>query len=112
MGEGSGNDYVRFSRSAGQRIAKAVIAVENGSRDQEALTFLPALGVPAKTFRMGTYGTASWAVDTSKTVTFLSSTNTATVYNVFGALPTAASSRQVAFAKDGTAWYLLQARCP
>jgi hypothetical protein len=70
---------------------------------------------PQQNFRIGSYGTAAWAVDTTATVTLLNvgiTGYTVAVSNVFGSVATAASSRQVAIARDGTAWYLIQARCP
>jgi hypothetical protein len=66
-------------------------------------------------FRIATFGTAAWAIDTTATVTLLNvgvTGYTVAVSNVFGSVATAASSRQVAIARDGTAWYLIQARCP
>lgn len=114
MGESAGNEYVRFSRSAGTRIAKAVIAVERGSRDQDALSWNPALGVQTgKVFRMATMTSAAWAIDTTATVTFQGVTATAVAMNSFASLQTSSSSaRSVGIARDGTAWYLIAARCP
>ena len=66
-------------------------------------------------FRIGTFGTEAWAVDTTATVTLTNvgiTGYTVAVSNVFGSVATAASSRQVAIARDGTEWYLIQARCP
>ena len=66
-------------------------------------------------FRIGTFGTAAWGVETNNTVTLTNvgvTGYTVLVTNLFGSLATAASSRNVAVAKDGTAWYLIQARCP
>lgn len=114
MGESAGNEYVRFSRSAGTRIAKAVIAVERGSRDQSALAWNPALGVQTgKVFRMATMTSAAWAIDTTATVTIQGFTATAVVTNSFASLGTSSSSaRACGIAKDGATWYLIAARCP
>jgi hypothetical protein len=66
-------------------------------------------------FRIGTYGTAAWALNASATVTLTNVSptgSTVLVTNVFGALSTATASRNVGIAKDGTQWYLIQAQCP
>ena len=106
MGEGSGNDYVRFSRSAGQRIAKAVIAVEGGGRDQGPITFNPALGAPGgKVFRVATF-TGAWAKDSFKTVTLRGSTSTLSVENFLYSLPDD-GTKKAEVARDGTAWVLV-----
>lgn len=113
MAEDAGKRYVRFTRSAGERIGRAVISVEKASPKTAPLTFdHVAPSLQSKVFRMAMFGTAAWPVDSSAVVTFRGVTNTATVLNEFGSLSTAVSSRQVAIAKDGTTWYLLQARCP
>jgi hypothetical protein len=105
---------VRFTRGAGERIGRAVIGFERQTKAAAPLTFEHIVpGAPAsKVFRMASFGTAAWPVDSSAVVTFRGVTNTATVLNEFGSLSTAVSSRQVAIARDGTAWFLLQARCP
>jgi len=112
VAEDAGRRYVRFTRSAGERIGRAVIGFERQSDRAAPLTFEHIQPfVASKVFRMATFGTAAWSVDSSAMVTFLGSTNTATALNLFGSLETAATTRQVAIAKDGTTWYLLQARC-
>ena len=113
MAEDAGRRFVRFTRGAGERIGRAVVGFERQTKGASPLTFEHIVpGAPAsKVFRMATFGTAAWPVDSSAVVTFLGVTNTATALNVFGSLSTAASSRQVAIAKDGTTWFLLQARC-
>lgn len=70
---------------------------------------------PPNNFRVGTIGTAAWALDTNNTVTLTNvgvTGYTVLATNIFGAIGTAASTRPVAIAKDGTAWYVIQARCP
>ncbi len=70
---------------------------------------------PAATFRIGTCGTAAWTLDSSNTVTLTNvgiTGQTVLVTNVFGALGTSSSSRICGIAREGTAWYLIQARCP
>lgn len=66
-------------------------------------------------FRIGTFGTAAWALDTNGTVTLTNVGATGVTVlatNVFGALETSTSSRICGIAREGTAWYLIQARCP
>ena len=69
-----------------------------------------------KTFRICTF-TGSWSIDTQKTVTFrgiTSTPNTVTVENLFATISGSTSTSTAtpcAIAKDGTAWYLIAARC-
>ena len=107
---------VDFTRGAAERIAAVVRQVEGGNRDGAPLTFgrvdTPGGG---KVFRMCTF-TGTWAIDTPKTLTFRGVTatpNTVVAYNVFAVITTAgtATSTPCAIAKDGTAWYLIAARC-
>lgn len=67
----------------------------------------------SKVFRICTF-TGAWAIDTQKTVTFrgiTSEPNTVNAHNLFAALAAPASPSPCAIAKDGTAWYLIAARC-
>lgn len=69
----------------------------------------------APIFRIGTIGTASWSVGASAAVTLSNVAVTGTTLsaqNIFGAVGTATASRNVAIAREGTVWYLLQAACP
>ena len=64
--------------------------------------------------RIGTFGTAAWSINSSNTVTLTNvgvTGYTVLATNVFGEVSTSASSRYCAVAKDGTAWYLIQAQC-
>jgi hypothetical protein len=64
-------------------------------------------------FRICTF-TGAWSKNATKTVTFKFQTNapnTASATNLFANIATAASSRNCAIAKDGTAWYLIAAEC-
>ena len=107
---------ITFTRPAADRIANVVRIVEQGSRDEAPLTFGKVDTPPGgKVFRMCTF-TGTWAIDTSKTLTFRGVTatpNTVVAYNVFAVITTAgtATSTPCAIAKDGTAWYLIAARC-
>ena len=107
-------DPVNFTRSAAERIANAVRQVEMGDRDGGALQFArpEALGRrDTKTFRVCTY-TGAWAINTSNTVTFKNQTttpNTVSAINLFLPLPEN-GTRDCAVARDGTAWFLVQAQ--
>jgi hypothetical protein len=107
-------ERVTFTRPAAERIAKVVRAVEGGDRDCGPLTFGTQPGaVAGKLFRVCTF-TGSWSKNSTKTVTFkyqTSTPNTAAASNLFADLGTAASSRNCAIAREGTAWYLIAAEC-
>ena len=72
-------------------------------------TFDEPTGPPR--FRIGTFGTAAWSINSNNTVT-LSNVGitgyTVLATNVFGSLPASGSTQTCAIAKDGTAWYLIQ----
>ncbi len=106
---------VDFTRGAAERIAAVVRRVEQGDRDGAPLTFGKVDPPAGKVFRMCAF-TGAWAIDTPKTVTFRNVTttpNTVIAYNLFAAITTSgtASSTPCAIAKDGSAWYLIAARC-
>jgi len=107
---------VDFTRGAAERIAAVVRRVEQGDRDGAPLTFGKVDTPPGgKVFRMCTF-TGTWAIDTAKTLTFRNVTttpNTVVAQNLFATITTAgtATSTPCAIAKDGTAWYLIAARC-
>lgn len=107
--------YAFNERDAG-RIARVVRQVEAGNRDATAITFRGAGSSMPPSFRIATFGSAAWNVDTARTVTLFHVTNTpntVSVSNVFGDIGTATStSRKCAIARDGTAWFVIQARCP
>jgi len=112
-GQKAGNNrFVKFTRPAAQRIAAAVRKVEGGNRDQPPFGFEHPQGI-AKLFRVCTF-TGSWSKNSTKTVTFkyqTSTPNTAAASNLFADIGTAASSRNCAIAREGTAWYLIAAEC-
>jgi len=106
-----------FTRPAAERIARVVRKVESGDRTENALTFRRVGGEGGgKVFRVCTF-TGAWSIDATKTVTFKNQTttpNTVTAVNLFAALTGATATstfRDCAIAKDGTAWYLIAARC-
>lgn len=106
---------VDFTRGAAERIARAVRIVEGGDRDGQPLRFGSVPDLPGKVFRICTF-TGTWRIDTSRTVTFRNVTaapNTVIAYNLFASITTSgtASSTPCAIAKDGTAWYLIAAKC-
>lgn len=106
---------VDFTRGAAERIARVVRIVEQGERDQGGPTYGSVVSQPGgKVFRMCTF-TGAWNIDTPKTLTFRGITatpNTVVAYNLFASIGTGASTAvPCAIAKDGTAWYLIAARC-
>lgn len=111
-GKAAKTERVTFTRPAAERIAKAVRHVEAGNRNAAPLVFANRVagGSGAVVFRMATF-TGEWVIDTEKTVTFRNQTNTANVVNLFASLGTVAGDRPCAIAKDGTAWYLIAAKC-
>jgi hypothetical protein len=107
---------VDFTRGAAERIARTVRLVEQGERDQSGPRFGRVVeDSPRKVFRVCTY-TGSWTIDTVQTITFRNVTttpNTLKAYNLFADLDLPNPSPGVcAVGKDGTAWYLIAARCP
>lgn len=116
-GQAAGGGFVKFSRGAAQRIAKAVRVVEGGDRNQPPIEFdHPQFGGGGKQFRVCTF-TGSWNKNSLKTVTFKYQTNTpntCVANNVFvdiAAFTTATAVRNCAIAREGTAWFLIAAEC-
>ena len=76
--KGAANSFVKFTKPAAVRIAKAVRVVEAGNRDQQPINppHYPA------TFRLraGTF-TGSWGINQVKVITFSATTNTVSVTN-------------------------------
>jgi hypothetical protein len=107
-------DAVQFTRESADRIAGVVRTLELTPARGAALNFdaVPP-GASRKTFRVCTF-TGAWSIDATKTVTFMNQTatpNTVSAVNLFAALSSASGDRNCAIAKDGTAWYLVAARC-
>jgi hypothetical protein len=101
-----GKRYIRFTRGAGERIGRAVIAVEKATRPGCVLTFdHQAPAIPAKHFRVGTF-TGSWSINSLKTVTLRNSTATLTVENFICTFPDD-GTKNIGVAKDGTGWFLV-----
>lgn len=102
-------DRVTFTRPAAERIGKAVRIVEAGSRDESAWT-VDVVTEPQRVFRMVTF-TGSWAVNSWKTVTMRNTTATLQVYNPFAGIAASCGGSPAGIARDGTAWYLIAAKC-
>jgi hypothetical protein len=110
------NERITFTRPAAERIAKVVRQVEGGDRDSSGLTFrrVPPQGDAGKVFRIATF-TGAWSISAAKTITFKYQTttpNTVSATNLFATINTFTGNRDCAIAKDGTAWFLIAARCP
>jgi hypothetical protein len=108
-------DLTQFDIRSARRIARVVQAVEQEPRRASPLTFGAVTEQRRQkiVFKMCTF-TGAWSKNTAKTVTFRGVTttpNTVSATNLFAAIGTAASSRNCAIAKDGTAWYLIAAEC-
>jgi hypothetical protein len=107
------NERITFTRPAAERIAKVVRQVEGGDRDSSGLTFrrVPpqSQGEAGKVFRIATF-TGAWSINAAKAVTLKYQTttpNTVSATNLFlGLEPT--GECDVAIAKEGTAWYLVE----
>jgi hypothetical protein len=98
-----------FDLESASRIADVVRAVEGQPQRTRPLVF-DSLGQSAKkVFRVGTF-TGAWAKSATKVVT-VSGGRTVSATNLFAAFGTAASARNCAIARDGTAWYLIAAEC-
>jgi hypothetical protein len=111
-------DRVVFLRPDAERIARAVRTVEVGNRNETPLRFRrvdSGGGGGGRAFRICTF-TGNWAIDTLKTVTFRGVTatpNAVVAVNLFANISgITATSVPCAIGKDGTAWYLIAARCP
>jgi hypothetical protein len=105
-------DLTQFDLPSAVRIARVVRAVEQEPRRARPLTFAPVFEQRKdKPFRVCTYS-GDWPVGSSKTVTFKYQTttpNTVSATNLFLPLPEN-GTRDCAVAKDGTAWFLVQAQ--
>jgi hypothetical protein len=108
-GKAAKTDRVVFTRPAAERISKVVRTVEAGGRDSSPLTFgNRSEGLGGKVFRVCTF-TGSWAISSSKNVTFKYQTatpNTAAVQNDLMSLPSA-GTRNCVIGREGTAWHLI-----
>jgi hypothetical protein len=104
----AGRHFVRFTRAAGERIGRAVIAVEHQTKGTRGLSYehqTPLVTPNTKTFRVATFSGA-WGKDSFKTVTLQGSTATLSVENFLYTLPDS-GTKKISVAKDGTGWFLL-----
>jgi hypothetical protein len=105
-------DLTQFDFRSAVRIARVVQAVEQEPRRARPLTF-EAVGEQRRqkvVFKMATF-TGEWSKNSLKSVTLRGATVTLNATNLFANIATAASSRNCAIARDGTAWYLIAAEC-
>lgn len=73
-------DRVAFTNSAAKRIARAVIAYEEGDRNGAGLNLGSVPMAVPPPLRLGTF-TGNWETGTYNTVTITGTTNTVSVYN-------------------------------
>lgn len=102
-------DPVQFTYESAERIASVVRAAELASPAAATLTFGRQIPVQVpRQVRAATF-TGSWAVNSSKAVTFASSTAvTATVQNLSWPIShNHASPENCLVGRDGTSWYLV-----
>lgn len=95
------------------RVVDAMQGGGNGPTSLLRTTFDNPENPPV--FRIGTFGTAAWSINSSNTVTLTNvgvTGYTVLATNVFGSVGTATTTRNCAVAKDGTQFYLIQAQCP
>lgn len=101
---------ITFTRASAARIANAVQVVESQRPAAQPLTF-NRIETAKKVFRVATF-TGAWSIAGIKNVRFIHNTNqTAQAVNLFANITAAAGTRECAIARDGTAWYLIAARC-
>ena len=104
---------ISFTRTAAERIARVVRAVENARPAGAGLRSRAVAGGKDRPFRVATF-TGAWPINTEKVVTFrnvTSTPNTVSAMNLFAVIAAPASAKNCAIAKDGTAWYLIAAEC-
>jgi hypothetical protein len=115
-GETAGSNRVTFTQASAARIADVVRTVEQGNRDSFGVVTAPRGGASgAKVFRICAF-TGNWSIGATKTIRMQGSTSTLSAVNLFatigGNTATAAwPGVPCAVAKDGSAWYLIAARC-
>jgi hypothetical protein len=102
-----------------QRLKDTVKRVEGmpyGDGPTRLETRFEEVPLPPTNFRIGTFGTAAWSINSSNTVTLTNvgvTGYTVLATNIFGTINAmgstlAGTTRPCAVAKDGTAWYLIQ----
>ena len=99
-----------FARKLGD-VVRRVESMPQTSGSLRLETRYEDVPAPPTNFRIGTFGTAAWSINTPNTVTLTNvgvTGYTVLATNVFGDLPAGGSTQNCAVAKDGTAWYLIQ----
>jgi hypothetical protein len=99
---------VDFTRGAAERIANVVRKVEQGSRDQEPLSFREALVDSGERVKIIDF-TGSWGKTQHKTVTVSPGTSTIAAINLFATIFGGSCTRKGAIARSGGVWYLISA---
>ena len=117
--QGAGAEYAKFSKNAAQRIAKTVLRVEGGNRDQGGLEFdHPVASLGGRVFRICSF-TGTWSKGSTDVTTFYQVTttpNTVAATNLFvdvKSCDTASTTvtAACAIAKYAGTWYLIAAGC-
>lgn len=107
MADDAGRRYVRFTRSAGERIGRAVVGFEKLSPSASPLVYdhqTPQVPANVKVFRVATF-TGSWGINSFKVVN-LRAGGTLSVENFICTFPDD-GSKTIGVAKDGTGWFLV-----
>lgn len=101
---------VTFTKGSAERIAAVVRDYEAGDRGAEPLRFGTVASDARKTFRIATFSGA-WNPNTQKVVELVPNGQTVNAFNRTFPLSSVPNDVQVAcsIAKDGTAWYLVDA---
>lgn len=105
VSQAAGAQFVKFTRTAAQRIAKAVRIVEAGNRGQSAVVFDHPVQNPNQLIRTASF-TGSWPVGSVKNVAFVYRSGTANAYNDLMNLPSN-GTRKCIIGREGTAWRLI-----
>jgi len=107
VADDAGRRYVRFTRSAGERIGRAVVGFEKQSAPASPLVYdhqTPAIPANTKVFQTGTF-TGAWGIESTKVIN-LRSGGTLSVENFIATFPDS-GSKKIGVAKDGTGWFLV-----
>lgn len=106
-GKGVNADRVVFTRPAAERISKAVLVVEAGSRDALPMSFGVRLDNSASPLKLATV-TGQWATGATASLTFYANSNTVSVQNLHMPVEVAAgASAECVIGKAGGTWTLL-----
>jgi hypothetical protein len=117
--KGGGGEFVKFSRSSAQRIAKTVRTVEGGNRNQTGLTFDHPMPTTGSTVRLCKSGGSTWTKGSARTVDVWESGEcgsesqstgaTIAARNLYANIP---ANKFCSVAKHGNGcWYVIAAEC-